>query len=598
MENFAVKQMVPDQIFTDRQPFIDHFYKLALNAIDQKTSSTVLLGHRRMGKTEIFRRVVNRLFFEQDVNKSCCIPVYYEFPKEISNRNDFAIDYLTNFLKWYTAFKMRNENIIIQLEVPQDLIEFIQNNIPNTVGINASISLLKGLIKNTVPLPEQKALKSPSIVANYDNIAIAMFLDEFQNTSLPQYNYSIVGYMKEPVESINCPHFVTGSTMSILSDEILGKGALYGRFDYEHIKPLTPYYSEELVLKAANYYEITLSHPMASHIALRCGGNPFYINSVIRQAARKNISIDSLKALDKIMVIDICSGFIWGELSDQVNFWISRINQYGITRWILYLAALEENEQDINIQRIQAQLKLKENIDVSLDKIKEVLIKLARGDLLEYKAFGDWFGKIQDPVLNEFLKVWGLIEIERQEISIVQEQSLVKLQRTKKQFDEYKGYISEVFIAQFLWNTQGQTFSGHYFNSKTDVKVSDYFFYIDQRVRQSAGKNMEVDIYAAADNEIWLIESKCWKKPVGNDVVLKLFEQSKHVQQRNKEDIRSIKLWIFANEGLTESAKKLCEQHKILWSSKDNLNGLLEKAKLRKLPDIPFYLQETSTIYD
>jgi len=30
----------------------------------------VLLGQRRMGKTEIFKRVVNRLFFEQDYEDS------------------------------------------------------------------------------------------------------------------------------------------------------------------------------------------------------------------------------------------------------------------------------------------------------------------------------------------------------------------------------------------------------------------------------------------------------------------------------------------------------------------------------------------------
>ena len=31
--------------------------------------------------------------------------------------------------------------------------------------------------------------------------------------------------------------------------------------------------------------------------------------------------------------------------------------------------------------------------------------------LIEYKSFGNWFGKVNDPVLNEFLKVWGKIEV-------------------------------------------------------------------------------------------------------------------------------------------------------------------------------------------
>ena len=43
--------------------------------------------------------------------------------------------------------------------------------------------------------------------------------------------------------------------------------------------------------------------------------------------------------------MDLSSGFIWGELNDQVNKWIERINEYGITKWVLYLSALEEGER-------------------------------------------------------------------------------------------------------------------------------------------------------------------------------------------------------------------------------------------------------------
>jgi len=52
--------------------------------------STLLLGMRRMGKTEIFKRVVNRLFFEQDhQDPNAAIPVFYQFPDEAITRDDF-----------------------------------------------------------------------------------------------------------------------------------------------------------------------------------------------------------------------------------------------------------------------------------------------------------------------------------------------------------------------------------------------------------------------------------------------------------------------------------------------------------------------------
>ncbi len=63
----------------------------------------------------------------------------------------------------------------------------------------------------------------------------------------------------------------------------------------------------------------------------------------------------------KILAVDLSSGFIWGELNDQVTKWIHRINEHGITKWILYLSALDENTEPekrglVNVERIQREL--------------------------------------------------------------------------------------------------------------------------------------------------------------------------------------------------------------------------------------------------
>ena len=57
-----------------------------------------------MGKTEIFKRVVNRLFFEQDHrDPEAVVPVYYSVPDNVTDRWDFAEKYVENFLRWYTV---------------------------------------------------------------------------------------------------------------------------------------------------------------------------------------------------------------------------------------------------------------------------------------------------------------------------------------------------------------------------------------------------------------------------------------------------------------------------------------------------------------
>ncbi|MCP4350737.1 MAG: hypothetical protein GY795_35155 [Desulfobacterales bacterium] len=112
-KTWVIRPRVPDEVYTDRDEFLDYFYHAALEAIHRRTMSTVLLGKRRMGKTEIFKRVVNRLFWEQDHREpSAAVPVYYSFPEEMIDRWEFSIQYVENFLRWYAAFRLRSPEIL------------------------------------------------------------------------------------------------------------------------------------------------------------------------------------------------------------------------------------------------------------------------------------------------------------------------------------------------------------------------------------------------------------------------------------------------------------------------------------------------------
>ncbi|KPA09489.1 ATPase domain protein, prokaryote domain protein [Candidatus Magnetomorum sp. HK-1] len=580
-----IELLVPEEVYTDRQDHIDYFYTAALKAISRRTMSTVLLGQRRMGKTEIFKRVVNALFNNQHDQKEVVIPVFFQFPDENITRDDFALRYVENFLRWFAAFRMRNMELIKKPRDINELIRYIENNTHITKGLDIAIDTAKAIIKKGAVMPAQVAIMLPKDVAFAEDITIAMFLDEFQNTSLPHLNFSIVGFFQEAVESPRCPHFVTGSAMSILADEILGKGALYGRFRAKQIKAFSDYYGAELTHNAATYYHANISTEMAPVISDRCGGNPFYITAVIRQAAEQNEYIKNEDTLNRILAIDISSGFIWMELSDQVNRWIQRINEYGITKWILYLAAIEESDE-IDLHRIQQDLKKYEYVDVPISKIKEVMIKLARGDLIEYKTFGNWFGKINDPVLNEFLKIWGEIEVVKHNRKEIEERTIRKFKKIEKRFHETKGYLAEVYMIQLLWSSQNKILPGKYFHSINDIKVPDRFIYIDQRHRQHVGKNIEVDIYASSGTEVWLAESKWHHRPVGCEVVEHLLSHAKVVTQREGDDIDILRLWLFSYSGVTKEAEKLLKKQGVLWSTKKELNALLEYVNLRKLPEM------------
>jgi hypothetical protein len=153
------------------------------------------------------------LFFEQDhLDPKAVVPVFYSFSDHITDRWDFAQKYVENFLRWYAAFRLREPRIVLGRQVKRDqLLDMIRQKMSMTEGFEGTIELLEGIVEKQVIMPEQWALCHPRRVSDYDDSTIVVFLDEFQNTRLPQFDFDVVGYMQEAVESPTCPHFVTGS---------------------------------------------------------------------------------------------------------------------------------------------------------------------------------------------------------------------------------------------------------------------------------------------------------------------------------------------------------------------------------------------------
>jgi hypothetical protein len=586
---WAIRPLVSPEVYTDRQEHIDYLYNAALDAIGRRTMSTVLLGQRRMGKTEIFKRVVNRLFFEQDHrDPDAVVPVYYSFKDEPLDRWEFAAEYVENFLRWYAAFRVRDISILDRTVVSvDDLPDLMKSKIDISRYLAGGINLL-GLLqkKGGVIIPEKEALWLPRGISDRDESTIVMFLDEFQNTRLPQYNFSIVGFMQEAVESPTCPHFVTGSAMSILAREILGRGSLFGRFDSHPIEPMTNYWGARLALKAAIYHKTDIPYEMAPVVADRCGGNPFYITAVVRQAAKQGKLIVSEETLNEILAVDLSSGFIWAELNDQVTKWIERINEYGITKWILYLSALEEGDR-LDLDRIQKELAGHEGKVVPMETIRDVLIKLSRGDLLQYMELGGWFRKIDDPILLEFLKVWGRIEVEGQDRARVQKELVRHYQTIERRIRDHLGYLAEVYMAQVLWSGQRKTLSGSFFHSDEDVTLPWRFIYIRHRTRLGAAKEMEIDVEAAAAKEHWICESKWRHGRKANHVdVESLLRKAEVLREAEGEGLETMRAWFFSHDGFTGKAEVLMKEKGMLWSVREDLDGLLKSVGLRCLPNI------------
>jgi hypothetical protein len=50
---WVIRPVVPEEVYTDRTEHLKYLYEAALRAVTRRAMSAVLLGRRRMGKTEI-----------------------------------------------------------------------------------------------------------------------------------------------------------------------------------------------------------------------------------------------------------------------------------------------------------------------------------------------------------------------------------------------------------------------------------------------------------------------------------------------------------------------------------------------------------------
>jgi hypothetical protein len=99
--------------------------------------------------------------------------------------------------------------------------------------------------------------------------------------------------------------------------------------------------------------------------------------------------------------------------------------------------------------------------------------------------------------------------------------------------------------------------------------------------------DMEIDVYAAAGSEVWIAESKWWTdRKVGPQEVEILLKKAQCVAADIGDELSTLRIWFFAYSGFTEAAEKMMTEKGILWSSRRELDALLDHVGLRRLPEL------------
>ena len=583
-------QSVPADEFTDREEIIEEMMHWASITPRDMMISTAVVGPRRIGKTAVLEQVYNRLFWEQDE----VVPIYFSFEAKPTTSTEFAWAYFINFLQQYIAFRRKDDNLArldAQEVEPRDLISMAEEMKGDPISVLAP-GLFRLLNSPTALLHDklERVIYLPRRVMEYNRARwkpetpIFVMLDEFQEVMKIRYSDGKpadgVGLYQWAVEGRQCPHIVTGSAVRLITQEILGTGALFGRFEYFPFPPLPNIYGLELVDKLAHKYGLEIPEPVAGYIVTRCGGNPFYIRCVIMRAIRQRLStVKDKTVVDDLIAYEVTRGLIWRDWSGQLQKYFEQINSQYIAKHILFYAAQFEDEM-IDIEVIA------KKVNRPPDEVYHILRQLAFAEMIDVRG-GVVFFNLKDPILRDFIRAQYELDIEKKPVERKQEELVEEYRRLKGKYADLVGALVEARVEALLNRFDGREVEGRLFHAGGKVRLPRFRYVADTVVKPLGKREYQIDLVGewneGYDFYDWVVEIKHWKRKVTREVVEGFEEACRALVEERR--LAGVVKWLVSSGGFTEGAVEAMEGYGMYYSGREELNELLHIFGVERMPE-------------
>jgi len=577
-----VFDVLSDEIFTDREELISVLKKIALDAKVQRYISPVLIGHRRVGKTEVLKRLYNELFWEQ----SEVVPIYITFEELSRESRQFATEYLGIFLCQYVGFKEKDVELA-QIVKFDEIIERAQRYAKehDNYGLSRILDEYHSAAKAkefTWPILNC-AIRAPRRVSSDNEEPMFVMLDEFQHVieirDESGIDPNVLGKYQHAVEYRRCPHLVTGSAVTLLTKDIIGRGSLFGRFRAEYIRGLEGYHVIELCQKLGKHQDVKVNVEMASYLSDRTGGNPFYLECIFAGASRLRMDLTNLDAVNEVIAYELTQGAIWSELYRQLNYYFNTINEYGITKNIFYFATRYQDEK-IDKKRIAESMS---HWGVTEEQVVDILLALSRADLIEEKVAGTEFYNIKDPIMREFTDAWARVDVENATWAEANVELRERYNKLAGVYANLKGYATELMVQFLMMRFNRHEVEGEKFFKHPGKIFLPRFVWVDSRiVKLPDSPQYQIDVVGRSVPHLWLVEVKNTEQPIGLQDV-KYFAEACQVAAEvvGGEDVTR---WYVSTSGFTQDATDYLNKHKFLYSDRNQINQLLQHFGLQELP--------------
>jgi anti-sigma regulatory factor (Ser/Thr protein kinase) len=317
-EHQPLLALSPDEWFVGRRREIDQVYQLGLEAAGARRHSTLLVGRRGIGKSEILRRSYNRLFW----NQTRVVPIYLTLTKETQDVVAFARQWLATFLRQWIGFRRKDAALVDDEAMPFSRVVRLAHRAGQPALVQLIDNFEESLRDRDWVCLLRSSVAAPLTVARMSREPVFTIVDEFQRVgrlSLEGTPMPLSGLFEFILQGHEAPHLLAGSSLRVI-ERILGSRLLGRHVERLNIEPLRERSSLRLWESLCRRLGVACRLDLGLEFVEQFEGVPLYIQALVRAAAQQGVGLTSLRNIQMVYAHDLLHGEIgavWTTLFEE-----------------------------------------------------------------------------------------------------------------------------------------------------------------------------------------------------------------------------------------------------------------------------------------
>ncbi len=555
-------------------------------------SSCFLKGPRKSGRTELLRRVYNRLFAKQDA----VIPFLHALHRSGSSAEVFCREYFLRNVLQCVGFLTKAPQLVISDEHDMDRIVRLAYESQLSWLVTAVDQFQLFQRNHDLQAMSRSSILFPAIVAARTGLSAFVLVDDLHHLEsiTPVADRSLlIDDFSRALQSRQAPYCFTG-TAKVIFENLFATGQFSSCVEMMSLRPWDQVEARTLLVGLLRRFDVDWHPGLSGFIVEKLNSNPFYIRSFVQAARRESVALLSAHDFVRLFVQEITEG------SFELYF-RGLLHSQGLTsadqvRAIVILQFGAHAPADSPISRYQAGLS---GLTVSdLERIMEILGRL---DLIE-SSFGV-ISSIRDVVLRDWVS-WNFHhKVQRRDRTLVTYELVADALKQSERAGIQRSFDDEMEgIKRVMASMRCQTISSSLLNfdqfAASDRKSGDGEFIVPEMVSVQilhdqvsghdtaggsvvVGRGFERGVYSNAAEVAWLAAFCVGRRVVGLDEIQQFHRQCEAV--RKSANLQNVQLWLVAEDKFNQASLSFALSHQIFTSNLEQLKQL--KQQVLSLPD-------------